>query len=297
MRLTAALNRFTQLNGDGRRFNDIQETSGFNLLTLSWTGEVLAPAPWPRFTYTFDAGGGWSADEPTEFLQNDYLHHLVGIRPVPVGRTREAAEFLGGLCANAWFGHSEPHRGDDDEPARAVWLEGFAGTGFSTSTLYHELFAQAGGSLYLAPLDTRLSVLDRAAWPYPSDAFEQVSIFSNVIQAGVSYRRQSYYLGRSGSLRDLLDTVLQARNLLPWNWPGVLHDLIGRPEVGVWLTHDTGLFLDDAGRPIDTWFGSLRIDWATGLRLETWNDVVNATDFGPTYGVQLSFDLMTFLGQ
>lgn len=29
--------RFTEFNGDGERFNDIEETIGLNLITVSWT--------------------------------------------------------------------------------------------------------------------------------------------------------------------------------------------------------------------------------------------------------------------
>jgi hypothetical protein len=47
------------------------------------------------------------------------------------------------------------------------------------------------------------------------------------------------------------------------------------------------------GNEIDTAFISFRFDWATGLRLETWNDMLNGSDYGPSYGFGVSFDLAT----
>jgi len=55
---------------------------------------------------------------------------------------------------------------------------------------------------------------------------------------------------------------------------------------------DTGFF-QRQGEPIATWFAGLYVEWATGLRFETWNDFANGTDFGPTYGFVVSIDLFT----
>ena len=41
---TTVVDRFTEFDGEGRRYNDIRETMGFNFFTVSWT-QPLARFP------------------------------------------------------------------------------------------------------------------------------------------------------------------------------------------------------------------------------------------------------------
>src|SRR5262245_13035451 len=59
VRLSLSLNRFTEFSKSGQRYNDIDETFGFNMLHLSMADQVPA---YPDFTFTLFAGGGPTAN-------------------------------------------------------------------------------------------------------------------------------------------------------------------------------------------------------------------------------------------
>ena len=65
--------------------------------------------------------------------------------------------------------------------------------------------------------------------------------------------------------------------------------LIGNPELGAAFTTDSGLFMSE-NDSIKVKFITFYFDWS-GIRLETWNDRANYTDYGPTYGFSVSIDL------
>ena len=73
---------------------------------------------------------------------------------------------------------------------------------------------------------------------------------------------------------------------------GVYDELGGEPffEVEGGYTIDSGLFTDAKGATLEERF------WSLGFRVrnfsfETWNDQVNRKDFGPTYGLRLTYNL------
>jgi hypothetical protein len=289
------VHRFTQFDGDGDPHpSGIAETAGINLASLAFTRELVGDLD-HRFTYTFELGAGWTGEKPSEWLQNNYLHKLRDLRTVPVGATRSETEFTAGGALNYWLGTDEPHRHRSPAEHDDVRWQGFVGAGLGTSTLFHESFAHTGGSLFLPWCNVRLSALDRVSWPYGGDAYPDVAPFTNIVQFGVSYVPDNYYLGPSGSLLEVWNEFWKLENLWPHRWLSTLHTLIARPEVGVYLTWDSGLFVKPDGDEIDTAFVSFRFDWATGLRLETWNDMLSGTDYGASYGVAISFDLGTMI--
>jgi hypothetical protein len=292
LRLSLSLNRFTELDGAGRQFNAVDESAGFNIASLLYNTEVMT-AQGGRWTLAFEAGAGVSDDQPTEFLQNDYIHRFRHLREVPTDGTRKSAEYVAGTAVTRWFGSSEVRTAPIGNDRNARYT-GFMGAGLATSTLYHEMYAHVGGSVYWPRQQARLQLMNRSGLTTSSDAYTEVAPFTNLTQASLFYVPRSYFLGPSGSLSEVFRETLQWRNLLPWQWPKLIHDLGGRPEVGVHVTYDTGLFLNLRSQEIDTWFISVSLEWPTGLRLETWNDMANGTDFGPTYGLMLGFDLSTF---
>ncbi len=291
LRLSLSFSRFTELDGEGRQFNAVEDTSGFNIASLLYNTEVMTSSG-ARWTLAFDAGAGVSDDQPTEFLQNDYIHRFRHLKEVPTEGTRRSPEFLAGAAATRWFGTNEVSdtaKGGDEHTRYA----GFFGGGLATSTLYHEMYAHLGGSIYWPRYQVRTQLMNRSGLTTGSDAFPDVAPFTNLTQASIFYVPRSYFLGPSGSLTEVFRETFQWKNLLPWNWPGMIHQLGGRPEIGAHVTYDTGLFLNAREQEIDTWFVSVSLEWPTGLRLETWNDMANGTDFGPSYGLMLSFDLST----
>lgn len=291
LRGTISLNRFTEFDGEQRRYNDVDVSAGFNIASLQYNHEVLTRTG-GRFTISFDAGAGYSDDQPTEALQNDYIHGIRNLVPVPTDGQRESPEYLAGVAVTRWFGSEELREGRDAAADDARW-SAFAGGGMVASTLYHEAYAQLGGSLFVPGIATRLQLLNRSGLTTASDAYGDVAPFTNLTQVSAVYAPRDFFLGSSGTAGEVFGRVAQWENLLPWRWPHTIHELAGRPEIGLHVTYDTGLFVDPADQPLDTWFLSVSIEWPTGLRLETWNDMPNGTDFGPSYGIMLGFDLLT----
>lgn len=301
-RFAVEFHRFTQFSSSGSEHpSGIQETSGFNLAKLSITRELMLDFE-TRLTWTLEGGVGFTADQPTETLQNNYLHQLRDLNFVPVGGTRNETEFVGGGALNYWIGEAEP-----DDPAASgsmsedaeeeLYCDGFVGVGLGTGTIYHESFLHLGGAAFVPDWNVRFSYYGRMAWVDNAEAYARVAHFGTISQFGVAYVPDGWYLSPDGEFLEYWDRVLELENLWPWRWPSTLHTVLGRPEVGIYATFDSGFFVEPSGDPIDTRFLSLRFDWPTGMRMETWNDFANGTDFGPSFGLLLSFDLATFFAR
>src|SRR6478735_9104609 len=95
------VNRFTEFNGGGGKFNAIQQTAGFNFATVSWTERIKWFDGWNG---NLTIGGGPTGDEPSIFLQNGLVHRLLGNQPVPVNETRAGADFMLGGSVTRWWG-------------------------------------------------------------------------------------------------------------------------------------------------------------------------------------------------
>ena len=122
-------NRFTEFSKSGNKFNEISETTGFNVLGLSYTERIPAL---PSCNYTFSLGAGYSSDEPTKWLQNELVHETLGQREVPVGVTRDEEEFVGSLSVTHWV------------TSESLERDLFVGAGVVTGTMYHEVFFHLG---------------------------------------------------------------------------------------------------------------------------------------------------------
>lgn len=276
LRAAVHINRFTEFSKTGQVYNEVSETAGFNMLSLSYT-ENTPRDPDLFFNVTF--GTGYSGDQPSRWLQNDYVHAIMGQPGVPVGDIRESVEYAASGSLTKWFdgptlfgGDGSPAAHFDDSGWRTRF---FVGAGASTSTLYHEAFAQAGASLlipdtFLAGRHVRMTLTNRATWPTEGNAYTDLADFSNVSQATIG----------------LVPPHLDSDNFVL--------EFLGNPEFGLTATHDSGFF-QRAKEPIEEWFAGFYVQWATGLRFETWNDFANGTDFGPTYGFRVSVDLFTLL--
>jgi hypothetical protein len=254
IRTGMSVNRFTQFDADGDTYNEIAESAGFNIFFLSYTDRLAAL---PEWSFTASLGAGWSDDQPSEWLQNNVVHGLRNQAEVRVGEVREEAEFAGGLALTRWF---EPTVGSDV----------FFGGGVASGTLYHEPYLYGGYNLLFDGPRIRASVLGRVSRPIGGEAYPEVATYNALLQGALAY-------------------VPERIESSTW-----VMQMLGNPEIGIALTYDTGLFVDIEDDPIDTVFVSLRVQWATGLVLETWNDIANGSDFGPTFGATFSVDLSTF---
>ena len=163
----ALLDRFTEFDGEGRRYNDIREPMGLNFFTLSWTKPL---APLPGWNLNLTAGGGPTRDGPSRFLQNDVVHKFRGLTEVPVGNKREANDFMLSGSLTRWFSLL----GSNDAF--------FAGLGGAGGSLYYEPYVQAGFRrlALFAPVPLlgdylRVSALARYGRPFSGAAFHQVA--------------------------------------------------------------------------------------------------------------------------
>lgn len=265
--LTAGLtlNRFTEFDGEGKRYNAVRETAGFNFATLSWTER------WSRFqgwNTNLTVGAGPTQDGLSRFLQNDVVHKLRGLTPVPVGAKREQTDFMISGSLTKWvslFGSRE---------------DGFAGLGFASGSLYHEPYAQAGVRR-LSVADAAQSLLGTApTWLQTSSQFVRFSAMGRYgrIFGGSAYPTvapQSILGQASVSVADYRDEAIS-----PPRW-----------ELELAFTVDSGLFVDLKGDSLEERFISLALRFPYGA-FETWNDLVNQKDYGPTFGVSLTFDLL-----
>jgi len=250
---TTVVDRFTEFDGEGKRYNDIRETMGFNFFTASWTEPLVR---YPGWNFNVTAGGGPTRDGPSRFLQNDVVHKLRGFTPVPVGEKREANDFMLSGSLTRWF--SLPGSGD-------VFFAGIGGAGGS---LYYEPYIQVGFRrlAILEPLPLigdylRFSAMGRYGRPYSGAAFHQVAPQSYLGQASVGL----------GNYRCWKDHT-------PW-------------EIELAVTFDSGLFVDHRGDSLEERFVSLALRYSA-FTFETWNDLINQKDYGPTFGARLTLDLL-----
>ncbi|MCC7472167.1 hypothetical protein IT404_10845 [Candidatus Nomurabacteria bacterium] len=249
---TAVLDRFTEFDGAGKRYNDMHQTMGFNFFTVSWTKPLTQLPGW---NLNLTAGGGPTRDGPSRFLQNDVVHKLRGFDPVPVGEKRDANDFMLSGTMTRWFGIL----GTSD-----VF---FAGVGGAGGSLYYEPYVQAGfrrlailGVIPFLGDYLRVSALGRYGRPFSGAAFHQVAPQSYLAQASVGLGNYQHW-----------------KDSTPW-------------EIELAVTVDSGLFVDHRGDALEERFVSLALRYSA-FTFETWNDLINQKDYGPTFGARLTLDL------
>ena len=265
--LGTTFNRFTEFTASGGRFNNVHESAGFNFATLTWTERLQALPGWNT---NLTLGAGPTHADPTLYLQNDFVHRLLNINPVPVGQSRDGTDFMISGSVTRWaklFGAHEI---------------GFAGVGFSSGSLYHEVNGQIGVR--------RLSLAEIAeSWigssPTVLNVFSRFIRFSAMgrysrLYGGAAYpdavvANQSYLAQGSVTLSDYQDNDVD-----PPRW-----------ELEFAATIDSGLFATPSGNSIERRFGSVALRFPYGV-FETWNDVLGKTDSGPTYGLRFMLDVL-----
>jgi hypothetical protein len=250
---TTVVDRFTEFDGAGNRYNDINETIGLNFFSLSWTERLESFKGWNT---NITVGGGPTSDGFSRFLQNDVIHKLRGFDPVPVGNKRTAFDFMVSGTLTRWISLF----GSDD-----VF---YAGVGAAGGSLYYEPYVQAGfrrlsifNAVPFLSDYVRLSVLGRYGRPFNSSAFREVSDRSWIGQASVGF----------GNYRNWATDT-------PW-------------EIEIAGTIDSGLFIDRQKASLEERFVSVAVRYAAVV-FESWNDLINQKDYGPTFGARLTIDLL-----
>ncbi len=261
--------RFTEFNAEGERFNDIKETIGLNLITMSWTEHWISH--WPDWSTNFTIGIGPTRNQPTEWLQNDLIHDSIwGIPQVPVEEKRNQTDFAIASSITRWW--------EVAEQKRLVFLSG----GGQTGSLYHEVFAR-GGVRRWSPLHT----FERMVTPVENwfGCLVRPMRVSGMVRAGRIFTGAAFH--------DLANTVYTAQGSISYGWytPGTLRPWM---EIEAGATFGSGIFNDDQGVSLGEQF------WTLAFRVhpftfESWNDQLGNKDFGPTYGGRLMIDLYFLL--
>ena len=208
------INRFTEFNIDRRAFTPtVQETIGLNFVTLSWSERI------GKWGTNLTVGAGPTSDQPTRFLQNDFVHRdILRQAAVPVGETREGPDAMVSGSMTYWG-----RLLGDGETA-------FMGIGVSSGTLYHEAYARTG--LRRVPIPgisfMRASAVGRYGQLMNGAGFHQVAGQSYLGQVSLSF---ADYGAAS-----------------PPRW-----------ELEVGASIDSGLFVDVRGNSIEKMFGTVAL--------------------------------------
>lgn len=261
--------RFTEFNGEGKRFNGIRETIGLNLITTSWTRHWSNSLEGWSTNLTF--GIGPTRNQPSESLQNDFVHErLYDIPQVPVGAKRKETDFTLSGSITRW----------GELPGQRQVL--FLGGGGQTGSLYQELFAR-GGFRRWSPVKT----IDYLSGPHNgwvADLFRPLRL-SGMVRAGRLFNGAAFH--------DLANHSFAAQGSLSYGW---YDEKTFRPllEVEIGATIDSGMFNGNQGNSLEESFWTIAIR-AHPFTFETWNDQLSGQDFGPTYGGKLMMDLSFLL--
>jgi hypothetical protein len=186
--------RFTEFNSAGERFNGIRETIGLNLITTSWTRHWTNHLDGWSTNLTF--GIGPTRNQPSEFLQNDFVHDsLYGIPSVPVGEKRKETDFTISGSITRW--------GELPGQRRVLFLSG----GGQTGSLYHEVFVR-GGFRRWSPVKT-IEYLSGKSDGWLAVVFRPLR-FSGMVRAG--------RIATGAAFRDLANHSFVAQGSISYEW-------------------------------------------------------------------------------
>ncbi len=258
-------NRFTELDRNNRRFNNIRETMGLNFGSISWT-EFFGTRP--NLSTNLTIGAGPTGEQPTKWLQNEFIHDFVfGVPKVPVRRTRNEFDFMVDGSLTYWMHQSGKQR----------YI--FGGGGISTGSLYHEAFIRGG--LRRAPIGNWFADQIPEQWPNWIPTMLSGLRVSGLIRYGRSYSGSAF--------KEVAPQTYISQFSLSW---GIYDDyLVPFFELEAGVTLDSGLFTDFRGDSLEEWFVSLITVRIRHFTFETWNDLINQKDYGPTYGGRVMFNI------
>ncbi|HEU4686060.1 MAG TPA: hypothetical protein VFS39_16255 [Nitrospira sp.] len=262
LRFGGTFDRFTEFDGAGTRYHStINESFGLNLATASWTEHW---AKWPGWSTNLTLGIGPTGSQPTEYIQNNLVHPVLGDAPIRVGRKREdVTDGMVDASLTRWL------RLLNDRP------ELFLGGGISVGTIYQEEFARIG--VRRSSFDSFIPVIKDTPLHYVTDylRFSGMARYSRLQSGALVHDVKPYSflyqvsvsLGPYGTSDD------------PPHW-----------EIEFALTWDSGIFTDATGQSRKEFFWSAAATYAA-FRFETWNDSLHHKDKGPTYGFTVTIDL------
>ena len=263
-------NRFTEFNGEGQRYNNIRETMGINFGTVSWTEH------WKQFegwSTNLTIGAGPGGEQPTRYLQNEFVHDAIfGIPKVPTLLIRDEFDFMVDGSITRWL------------PLRNQPKKIFIGVGGSTGSLYHEVFARGG----IRGAEVGSSVVSLLGW---DQANNLAADFVRGFRWSAMGRMAEAFAGPAFRQVAPQNYILQTS--LSW---GIYHECpLPKFEIETGISLDSGLFVDFQGKTLEERFVSLATIRVRNFAFETWNDMVNRKDYGPSYGLRLTLDVYPWL--
>lgn len=263
-------NRFTEFNREGERYNPVRETMGINLGTMSWTEH------WKRFegwSTNLTIGAGPTGEQPTRYLQNEFIHDMIyGIPKVPTDQTRDGVDFMVDSSITRWLPLL-------DQPKKI-----FVGIGSSTGSLYYEVSARVG----IRGAKIGSSALSLLGW---GETHNFAANFVRGFQWSAMGRIAQAYGGAAFRHVSPQNYILQTS--LSWG----IYDEQPLPkfEIETGVSLDSGLFVDFQGKTLEERFSSLATIRVRNFAFESWNDMVNRKDYGPTYGLRLTVDVYQWI--
>lgn len=257
------LNRFTPTDGAGTKYDStIQQTLGFNLITLSWT-QHWGDDPSSGWSTNLTVGISPTSNEPSEYFQNKVVHQLRHLPPVATIQPRRDTDAMIDGSVTRWFPLIHP---------KVLFLGG----GFSVGTLYQEVFLRTGiRRLQMTPdlyrgdwgaVSVRTSIMGRVSLQEDGAVLHATKPTSRLVQPAVAI----------GQYR----TIQNGEAVPTW-------------EIELALTWDSGIFVNGVGQSRKQFFWSAAANFGP-VRIETWNDSlgnISKSDFGPTYGAMFTIDL------
>ncbi|MGH7217226.1 MAG: hypothetical protein ACREIG_08325 [Nitrospiraceae bacterium] len=252
--------RFTPTDGAGSKYDStVPNTLGLNFITFSWTqhGNVR----FDGWSINLTGGIGPTSNQPSEYLQNNVVHQLRHLPPVPTSQPRQETDGMIDGSITKWFFSN-----------KAVFLGG----GFSLGTIYQEEFLRAGIRRLQVTPD-----LYRGDWGDVSvrvSGLGRVSLLEN--GAVLHQVKPAAYLFQPALAIGQYDMSVHGERYPTW-------------EIEVSATWDSGIFVNGVGESRKQFFWSAAFI-AGPMRFETWNDSlgnISKSDFGPTYGATLTIDL------
>jgi hypothetical protein len=256
------VNNYFTVFGKPTPYNPINQTMGFNFVTLTWTQH------WQKFegwSTNLTVGGGPTDPHPGQDIQN-LIHDTLHYNRVRVGLAREADDFMIDGSVTKWISLGNTVR------------SGFAGLGVSSGSIYHEGFARIGVRKWTAlelrpaigPLRLSLSAMGRYGQLGSASAFHQV--------APQAYLGQVSFAVGWYNLRDQPKLEFEGG-----------------------LTFDSGLFVGFHGEHLEEHFGAVVLRFWPGIAISMWNDSWGppkggAKDNGPTGGGMVLLDVYRIAG-
>lgn len=197
-------NRFTEFDGNGRRYNNIKETMGLNFGSISWTQHSKQ---WDGWSTNLTVGAGPTGEQPTRYLQNEFIHNAIfGIPIVAVHKTRDQTDFMIDGSVTRWAGTNRFPR---------IF---FMGVGVSGGSLYFEEFARAG--IRHLPIMCALFTCDQFRDSAQLLKGVHLSGLARIsgIQNGTAFHdlAPQSYLGQALSVGEFM-TMKEFRSLM-WKW-------------------------------------------------------------------------------